>query len=95
MRPLFGRHARIRHVPATDGQGLVKGEPAMPDIALHVKSLLPPELWERYCHLSYAQMAQVHELSEYATELSKADLEWHRERKVRIAAKRNTILTHS
>ena len=65
------------------------------DIDLQVKSLLPPELWERYCHLSYAQMAQVHELSEYSMELSNAAREWHRARRVWIAAQRNTLLTHT
>jgi hypothetical protein len=54
-----------------------------PDIAEWVASLLPPELWDRYCYLSYAQMAEVPELAKYADDLRKADRDWYRERKTR------------
>ena len=50
------------------------------DISSWVQSLLTPELWERYCHLTYAQMARVPELAEYAEVLREADKEWWRER---------------
>jgi hypothetical protein len=50
------------------------------DIDQWVKSILTKELWERYCHLTYAQMAHVPELAEYAEELNQADKEWLRER---------------
>jgi hypothetical protein len=55
----------------------------LPDITQWVKSLLPPELWEQYCHLSYAQMALVPELKDYTLELREADRHWHRVRKTR------------
>ncbi|MGB7931677.1 MAG: hypothetical protein WCH04_05545 [Gammaproteobacteria bacterium] len=58
-------------------------ESNQPDIAELVASLLPPELWHRYCHLSYAQMSKVPELAKYADDLCKADREWYRERKTR------------
>ena len=53
-------------------------EITMTDIANWVKSLLTPVLWDRYCHLSYAQMAQVPELSEYVIELREANRMWLR-----------------
>jgi hypothetical protein len=51
-------------------------ELAHPDIAEWVASLLPPELWDRYCYLTYAQMAKVPELAEYADDLLKAERNW-------------------
>ena len=51
-------------------------ELAHPDIAEWVASLLPPELWDRYCYLTYAQMAKVPELAEYAHDLLKAERNW-------------------
>ena len=53
-------------------------ELAHPDIAEWVASILPPELWDRYCYLSYAQMARVPELAEYADDLLKAERNWCR-----------------
>ena len=53
-------------------------EPGLDTIAEWVKALLPPELWERHCHLTYAQMALVPELAEYATQLHEADKRWQR-----------------
>jgi hypothetical protein len=51
------------------------------DVDQWVKSILTKELWERYCHLTYTQMARVPELAEYAEDLYQADKEWLRERK--------------
>jgi len=48
------------------------------DIADWIASLLPPDLWERYCHLTYAQMAKIPELTSYADELRKAQRHWNR-----------------
>jgi hypothetical protein len=56
---------------------------AQTDIAEWVASLLPPELWDRYCYLSYAQMAEVPELAQYADELRTAEKRWYHERKTR------------
>jgi hypothetical protein len=53
----------------------------MTDIDQWVKSLLPPELWERHCHLSYVEMAQVPELAEYSMDLLDAHRMWHLARK--------------
>jgi hypothetical protein len=50
------------------------------DVDQWVRSILTKELWERYCHLTYAQMACVPELAEYAEDLRHADREWLRER---------------
>ena len=48
------------------------------DIAEWIASLLPPELWERYRYLTYAQMAEIPELTGYADDLRKAQRHWHR-----------------
>jgi hypothetical protein len=53
-------------------------EPTQTDIAQWIKSLLPPELWDRYCYLTYAKMAEVPELEEYAEYLREAESEWYR-----------------
>jgi hypothetical protein len=55
-------------------------ETAHVDVDQWVKSILTKELWDRYCHLTYAQMARVPELAEYAEDLRQADKEWLRER---------------
>jgi hypothetical protein len=48
------------------------------DVADWVASLLPPELWERYCYLTYARMAEIPELTEYADNLRMAERQWYR-----------------
>lgn len=48
------------------------------DVAEWVASLLPPELWEKYCYLTYARMAEIPELTEYADNLRTAERHWHR-----------------
>lgn len=48
------------------------------DIAEWIASLIPPELWERYRYLTYAQMAQIPELTAYADDLRKAQRHWYR-----------------
>ena len=53
-------------------------EPTGADIAQWIQSLLPPELWQRYCYLTYAQMANAAELVDYAEILHEADARWHR-----------------
>jgi hypothetical protein len=62
---------------------MLHDESTLSDIAQWVKSLLPPELWERYCYLTYAQMARAPELADYARELREADRHWHRASKTR------------
>jgi hypothetical protein len=57
-------------------------EPSEIDVAEWIKSILPSELWERYCHLSYTQMARIPELAKYADQLREADRNWLRERKM-------------
>jgi len=58
-------------------------ELAQTDIAEWIASLLLPELWDRYCYLSYAQMAEVPELAEYADDLREAERDWYRAYKTR------------
>lgn len=54
-------------------------EPSVIDVAEWIKSILPSEMWERYCHLTYAQMARIPELAKYADQLCEADRKWLRE----------------
>jgi hypothetical protein len=54
---------------------------SQPDIAEWIASLLPSELWEHYSYLSYAQMAEVPELADYAEDLREAERDWERVRK--------------
>ena len=54
------------------------------DVAEWIKSILPPELWERYCHLTYAQMTRIPELAHYAEQLREADRNWLRARKMTL-----------
>lgn len=63
------------------------------DIAEWIKSLLPPELWERYCYLSYAQMSDVPELAEYADDLREAEREWYQERRT-TGVRSTAIITY-
>jgi hypothetical protein len=56
---------------------------AQTDIAERIASLLPAELWERYCYLTYARMAEVPELAEYAGDLLEAERDWYNVRKMR------------
>ena len=48
------------------------------DIAKRIAALIPSELWDRYCHLTYARMAEVPELAEYANDLREAERNWYR-----------------
>jgi hypothetical protein len=54
------------------------------DIAEWIASLLPPELWDRYRYLTYAQMAEIPELAEYADDLREAEKHWYRACKIRF-----------
>jgi hypothetical protein len=62
---------------------MLHDESSLSDIAQWVESLLPPELWEQYGYLTYAQMARIPELTDYARELREADRHWHSARKTR------------
>jgi hypothetical protein len=53
------------------------------DVAEWIKSILPSELWDHYCHLTYAQMTRIPELANYAEQLREADRHWHRAHKSR------------
>jgi hypothetical protein len=54
------------------------------NIAAWIESILPADLWERYCHLSYSQMARLPELAEYAEQLREADRIWLRARRTHL-----------
>lgn len=41
-----------------------------------MQSMIPADLWEKYSHLSFGDMAEEPELEGYAYELRKADAEW-------------------
>jgi hypothetical protein len=41
-----------------------------------IESIIPAELWAKYSHLSYAEMAEVQELEQWAKQLRKAEADW-------------------
>ena len=57
---------------------MINTELTQSDVAEWVASLLPQELWEKYCYLTYAQMAEIPELMAYADSLRMAERHWHR-----------------
>ena len=42
-----------------------------------MQNLIPTDLWEKYNHLSFGEMAKVDELAEWADELTQAEADWH------------------
>lgn len=47
------------------------------EISDHIESLIPADLYAKYTHLSYAEMARVEELEDYAEELLQAEEDWY------------------
>lgn len=41
-----------------------------------IKSLVPTELWEKYNHLSFSEMAEIPRLEEYSNQLKQAEIDW-------------------
>ena len=48
------------------------------EIYQNVKRLIPPALREKYDHLSYGEMAEVEELSQWAEGLRWAEAQWEK-----------------
>lgn len=48
------------------------------EIYQNVKRLIPPDLREKYDHLSYGEMAEVDELSQWAEGLRWAEVQWEK-----------------
>ena len=81
----YGRSAKayldagLCHLPGeTPRQGGWSPDP-MPtqnDIYNEMVALIPPELWDKYSHLSFAEMAEIPELAEYAADLRRAERDW-------------------
>jgi hypothetical protein len=46
------------------------------EIFERIKSIIPADLWEKYNHLSFGEMAEVEELAEWADELRQAEKDW-------------------
>ena len=46
------------------------------EIFTEIKEIIPANLWEKYNHLSFNEMAEVDELKEWADELRQAEKEW-------------------
>ena len=45
-------------------------------IADDMQELIPTELWEKYSHLSFIEMAEIEELADYKDELIQAEKDW-------------------
>lgn len=41
-----------------------------------MQNLIPDDLWEKYNHLSFGEMAEIDELTEWADELRQAENDW-------------------
>ena len=41
-----------------------------------IQEMIPENLWEKYSHLSFGEMAEEPELAEYAEELRQAEKDW-------------------
>jgi predicted HTH domain antitoxin len=41
-----------------------------------VEAMIPAELWEKYKHLSFGEMAEIAEMAEFADELRQAETDW-------------------
>lgn len=46
------------------------------EIFTEIQEIIPADLWEKYNHLSFGEMAEVDELDEWADELRQAEKEW-------------------
>ena len=47
------------------------------EIFKRMQDLIPKNLWERYNHLTFGEMATTSELAEWADELTQAETDWH------------------
>ena len=41
-----------------------------------VEAMIPAELWEKYKHLSFVEMAEIAEMAEFADEPRQAETDW-------------------
>jgi len=46
------------------------------EIIEKMQNLIPVDLWGKYSHLSFGEMAEIDELEAYATELAQAESDW-------------------
>lgn len=46
------------------------------EIYERIESMIPAELWRKYSHLGYAEMADVPELEPWVDELQQAESDW-------------------
>lgn len=46
------------------------------EIFADMESQIPADLWVKYAHLSFGEMADVPELADYADELRQAEEDW-------------------
>jgi len=42
-----------------------------------IQSIIPADLWAKYSHLSFAEMAKIDELVEWSGDLTKAENDWY------------------
>lgn len=47
------------------------------EIFKRMQGLIPKNLWEKYNHLTFGEMATTNELAEWADELAQAEADWH------------------
>ena len=72
-----GEIETMNYTAATKGQVEQKGKKMTQDeIFEGVEAMIPAELWEKYKHLSFGEMAEIAEMAEFADELRQAETDW-------------------
>lgn len=46
-------------------------------IFAEMEALIPVNLWAKYKHLSFGEMAEIPEMADYADDLRQAEADWH------------------
>lgn len=46
------------------------------EVSLRIQTLIPKDLWAKFTHLSYAEMAEREEFVEWRAELRQAEEDW-------------------
>ena len=46
------------------------------EVFAEIESAIPADLWEKYSHLSFGEMADIPELEEWRHELEQAEKDW-------------------
>jgi hypothetical protein len=86
FRKMFKYNPSKRHYEANNPAGYILADfmtvvregkiMSQTEIFERMEALIPADLWEKYKHLSFGEMAEVDELAEWADELRQAEKDW-------------------